>query len=446
MVLWIVTVLSAMALEVGLLTRLRLQATGNCSDGIRALMLARAGVERAVAELKAHGSRAATLLELLESDQVLYHDVDLGDGSYTLLAGHDEGSGEVLFGIGDETAFINVNEADERMLGAIPGLNVDLVEGIMALREELDGIDELEDLRTIPGIDEVLLYGEDRNRNGVLDLAEDDGDATWPADDGDGILARGLAGYLTCHSAARNLTVDGDERVNINSADEQELRRSLEGISGDQAFSIVKQRESREFSNIAELLDVPLVRKQQSGNGASTGSDGDGEEGRSTSEGGRRGSDSGETDSGSGNGNGESEDSATGDKAFSAEEFREIADLVTTSDEDTLTGVINVNTAGRDVLACLPGFDGDIAAEIVDMRRESPFNSIAGLLDVFGVSADILKGVCANVSVRSDVFRVISYGVVGGYDGERVRACCAVLTVIDRTEDTARLRSWRELQ
>ncbi|NLW50787.1 MAG: hypothetical protein GXY85_08090, partial [Candidatus Brocadiaceae bacterium] len=52
-VLWLMTVLSAVALQVGLFCRLRLQLSRNVGEGVSALMLARAGVEHALADLKA---------------------------------------------------------------------------------------------------------------------------------------------------------------------------------------------------------------------------------------------------------------------------------------------------------------------------------------------------------------------------------------------------------
>ncbi len=103
-----------------------------------------------------------------------------------------------------------------------------------------------------------MLFGNDRNRNGLLDPQEDRGD---------GRLDEGLAALLTCDSAVRNRTADGSERVNINKAEASELQRKLSGISQQQAQSIVEQRKKQQFGSIAELLDVKLVEKQQNKSG-----------------------------------------------------------------------------------------------------------------------------------------------------------------------------------
>ena len=39
------------------------------------------------------------------------------------------------------------------------------------------------------------------------------------------------------------------------------------------------------------------------------------------------------------------------------EEFSQIADKLTTSSETTLPGLVNVNTASKEVLMCLPGLE-----------------------------------------------------------------------------------------
>ena len=131
----------------------------------------------------------------------------------------------------------------------------------------------------------------------------------------------------------------------------------------------------------------------------------------------------------------------TGEKAFDVKAFRRIADLVTTQKEDVLKGLVNVNTAPYEVLACLPGLDETLARAIVHERegREEGFATTADLLDVDGISTDVFKKVCARVSARSDVFSVRSFGVLHAGD----LYCCA-RAIIDRTEDTTRLRYWRE--
>lgn len=83
----------------------------------------------------------------------------------------------------------------------------------------LERIEELLFVRGIRGGNEHWFFGEDRNRNGVLDPNEDDGMESWPPDNGDGVLQPGLVDLLTVY---------GDGTVNANTAPEAVLRALLE--------------------------------------------------------------------------------------------------------------------------------------------------------------------------------------------------------------------------
>ena len=125
--------------------------------------------------------------------------------------------------------------------------------------------------------------------------------------------------------------------------------------------------------------------------------------------------------------------------------LKRIADAVTTSDDETLQGVINVNTAPVQVLACLRGVEEELAVQIADARPETGFQSIGDLLDVPGLTTEVFKQMCGSVSVRSDVFGVQSFGVLTAPDGT-LAACCCVWAVIDVTGDQVKLNVWRELR
>ncbi|MBK9126437.1 MAG: general secretion pathway protein GspK [Phycisphaerales bacterium] len=72
---------------------------------------------------------------------------------------------------------------------------------IPAYRPKNGALDSIEEMLLIKGWTAALLYGEDTNRNGLLDANENDGDATPPTyDDADGVLAHGLAPYITVWS------------------------------------------------------------------------------------------------------------------------------------------------------------------------------------------------------------------------------------------------------
>jgi len=433
LVLWVMVVLCAVALGLSFSSRLRLQVTASLGAGTKALYLARAGVERAIAELVDRRDSVQSLTDLRESEFSDYSNVELADGSYTLFAGLD-GEGDPLYGIIDEAARINVNTADQAVLGKVPGMNSELISEILSKRTG-QPFHNLNDLLLLERVDLELLFGEDANGNGLLDANEDDGDQSWPADNADGRLDRGLAGFLTTWSAARNVTADGQSRVNINSASAQELAKSIPGISSQEADSIVEHRKKKKFENIAALLDVELVVKKT----------------EESKESGSRGENSGESRRGSASpardGSSRTEEKttveSTGQKAFDINKFQKIADYVTTTDDKVLKGVVNINTAPYEILVCLPGITEAAAREIVRLQeeREEGFETVANLLDVEGMSVDLFKQICPHISARSDVFSVRSFGVIEKGDFYR-----CVEAVIDRTQEVAQIRYWREIE
>lgn len=91
----------------------------------------------------------------------------------------------------------------------------------------------------------------------------------------------------------------------------------------------------------------------------------------------------------------------------------EIADDLTVQTEAKLAGVVNVNTASLEVLACLPGVSRDLAQAIISYRTSSGFfPNTACLLKVPGMTRDIFKQLAARISARSETFRILSEGKV----------------------------------
>ncbi|HID21409.1 MAG TPA: hypothetical protein EYP14_03300, partial [Planctomycetaceae bacterium] len=84
-----------------------------------------------------------------------------------------------------------------------------------------------------------LLYGEDANRNGLLDPNEDDGDVSPPDDNADGVLDRGWVAYLTAYSRESNRRADGSEKINLNGSDLAQLYDQIETEFGEDVAKFV---------------------------------------------------------------------------------------------------------------------------------------------------------------------------------------------------------------
>lgn len=90
----------------------------------------------------------------------------------------------------------------------------------------------VEELLLVKGVTGQVLFGEDFDRNGLLTPNEDDGDETFPSDNQDGILNRGLYPYLTVHSYESNTSNDNSPRVYMF-GDEATLNKELEQVFPD---------------------------------------------------------------------------------------------------------------------------------------------------------------------------------------------------------------------
>ncbi len=72
-----------------------------------------------------------------------------------------------------------------------------------------------------------------------------------------------------------------------------------------------------------------------------------------------------------------------------------------------------MNTATASVLYCLPGMTENLAEAIVNHRRQNgPFESIAHLLDVSGMTVDLFKQIEPRATIRSGTYRIHSEGLI----------------------------------
>jgi hypothetical protein len=162
------------------------------------------------------------------------------------------------FGVIDEAGKINVNallalddgkgDVAHAVLMALPNMTDDVANSILDWLDpddtpRTDGaeedyysaldtpyhckngpLDSLEELLLVKGVTPQLLYGNDLNRNGVLDPEEDDGS---------GQVDLGWSAYLTVYSREPNTDINGNARVFINDSDLDTLSSNLSTAVGD---------------------------------------------------------------------------------------------------------------------------------------------------------------------------------------------------------------------
>lgn len=104
-------------------------------------------------------------------------------------------------------------------------------------------LETLDELLLIRGITPQILFGEDANRNGLLDPNENDGALTAPFDNADGILDKGWSAYLTVYSRELNLQSDRTTKIDVNSNTLSDVYDKLEDtFDAEKAKFIVAYR------------------------------------------------------------------------------------------------------------------------------------------------------------------------------------------------------------
>ncbi|MCH2202558.1 MAG: general secretion pathway protein GspK [Fuerstiella sp.] len=259
-----------------------LESTAMGGRGIAARMAAESGIEFAATRIMERDT---------EDDVNVHHDPDSfharlvrdstsprGRLRFSVIV-PDEAeieSGGTRFGLATENSKFNVNRLIDLdaldtehpglaydAISVIPGMTEDIVNAILDALDTDDvprqggaelsdyesvGIydaipngpfDSIDQLLLVTGVTPELFYGEDANRNGLLDPHENDGDRLPPTDNADGILDLGWRDYLTASSRERNTSANGEKKINLNQGQMTELYDAIEETLGEDAANFI---------------------------------------------------------------------------------------------------------------------------------------------------------------------------------------------------------------
>jgi len=396
-VLWIVAVLTVIATSVGHNSRLDMKVSTIRTEELRCKWACRAGTETAIGVLNEDLRASDNLTDLWSDNDEDFNDISLEKCWFSVR-------------VIDESSKLNINTATRQQLLELPYMEEDIADAIIDWRDGDDtpgseGVEggyyetlpigykirngpfkTIRELLLVKGVTEELFYGEDTNFNGLLDYNERDGGDSPPADDGDDELDVGWIEYLTCYSYDKNVDAQGNQRVNINQANERQLQSSL-GIRRAQAQWIVQRRQNNRFSSIADLIDDSS--SQQSQQSSQQGSQ------QSSQRGSQRGSQS----------------SSQQTEPLDLQTFYQIADKITVDSGNRIAGKVNINTAPKGVLLALLGdsdADKQIAENIAAYRAGliDGMESTAELMSAGLVNLNTFKRIANNITTRSDVFTI----------------------------------------
>ena len=284
--------------------------------------------------------------------------VQVGDGYFWLIRANPADDKNYDFGIVDEASKININSAKDTVLVNVPNSSQEIADSIIDWRDAdetttgqggessfYESLPEPYDAKNAPfeTVEELLLvkntgnggqtiskdilFGSDLNRDGVIDTGEtkangSTGGASMAFSNGGGFNdSRGMYNFLTCYSIEPNTDASGKQRININDPNSRSALQKL------LAQTLSTSRVSQVLEKVAgggNRRQFPSIVAWYQATGMTT------------------------------------------------QEFGPIAGSITTSAAKTLTGMVNVNTASKQVLMCLPGVQESDAESIVSSR---PANS-----------------------------------------------------------------------
>ena len=403
-------------------------------------------------------------------------------GRFTIVAPSidEEGNPEGFrYGLVDESSKLNVNVlpiidnfqtaeggAARQLLLALPGMDEELADRILDFLDEDDEardfglesdhyngltppynckngpLDSLDELLLVEGVTPQLLFGNDINRNGILDPDERQGDTALEAD-----LELGWINFLTLYSKESNQNMEGQVRVNINNSDLERMYDDL-GAYFDERWRVfvVMARVNGLFyadqleEGVEPVNNVPFVdldfdtleattsfnQVLQFVNAFTTMAD---------------------------PGSGETITLASPlqqlDPGFPIQLLAAM-DNMTTYEGDSIPGRINIMQAPRRILLGIPGLDEELVDEII-RRRGSDYELLAPEgVDVFRqhetwllsenvIDLTTMQAITPFVCTGGEVFKA----EVVGYFNDLIGATRAEV-FLDSTQPLPRILFWRD--
>lgn len=409
-VLWIVAVVGFIGVTYAFRTHTDLKAAAYARSRMQADLLAQSAIEKARAVLALDDPSADYLGETWADAPNFFADVPLDgvpEGIFSVIGRVDETDRLIRYGLVDECGKINLNTATRDMLVRLPGMTADAVDAILDWRDSDDVVrsrgaenayylglrrpytcknapfESIEEVMLVRGMTSAILWGEDANRNGLLEPNEDDADTLSPADDQDGVLNMGIYRYITIWSKAANVDADGKQRIFLNLPQQQLIQALRPYVTSPTVLTAIgARRRQAEFRNLGELLDV---------------------------------------------------------QGMTEEIFGQLVDHVSLSREPVVEGLVNPNTAPEPVLRAL-GISEQDAAALVAFRTQSPdsTNTLAWVLRVLG--KDKFKPVSGLLTPRSQQF---SFEAVGRFTSRPVFK--RIWVVLDRQQSPSQIVFWEDL-
>jgi type II secretory pathway component PulK len=344
----------------------------------RAEQLSLSAVDKGVAMVLNQTATHHSLQDSWANSDSEWYEVELGEGVFTAIR-PAYANNQVYWGLQDEASKLNINVATKEVLMKLPGMTDEIAESIVDWRDpdenpQANGAESsyyatlqpgynaknanfetVEELLYVRGVTPALFWGEDRNQNGILDPGEDA--------DGNGEMTWGFYPFLTVYSTEKNVRGDGQARLDLNTGVanyQQQLGDVLDGPTIQRMQQYILQAQG--YRSIAHVLDVQGV---------------------------------------------------------TPEKFKQIADRLTILGQlEDIPGLININTAPKQVLMVLPNIREEFVDALIAYRTTQgvDLSNIGWLLDINlddNLKRQQMKEIANFITVRSYQFRIDAVGRVG---------------------------------
>jgi len=419
MVLWVVVILTVIVVTVGRTSRLDTKVCLVQTESLRCKWACRAGIDTAIAVLGEDPRESDSLLDLWNDNEEDLNDIELERCSFAVK-------------VTDEAGKLNINTVSKQQLLELYGMTEEVADAIIDWRDTDDspspaGVEggyyenlrygytirngpfrTIREMLLVKDVSEEWFYGQNSNFNTGLstDFERTNAAEERVANLQDEVLDNGWITYLTCYSYDNNKDADGQNRVNINEANENRLVRSL-SISRSYAKWIVENRGRNGYGSISDLINNRSPKRANRRSG--------------------RDSDQAEP--------------------LDLETFSNIADKITITNDTQVKGKVNINTASKVVLVALLGGSETaekIADEIINYRDTltEGMQSISEVMDIESVNVDTFKKIANNITTRSDVYsiRCLATADRNGTAGAKL----GTEAVVDRSSAPCNILYWHQ--
>ncbi|MFQ6039600.1 MAG: helix-hairpin-helix domain-containing protein [Candidatus Poribacteria bacterium] len=462
-VLWIVMILTIIATEFLYSVRLEQRIQGNMVERTKMFYAAKAGLETFIAQIRDDETPYDALTE------------DWAEGITGAIEDGMRANNALSYKVTvtDEASKINITTADENMLQgvlALAGVSDEetaqtLAQAIIQTREEK--FRTVGDLAKVEGMTPEILYGNPQQLQQTSAQTQQQTEVS----DEEQQAGKPLIDLVTVHSVDKNVDAEGQKRVDLNSANQEQLSQIQDEnqqpiLSSQEAQAIIDQRDQKKYESIGDLFDTPAVSENMFneikdritiGDEQDSGEGGENKVNINTA-----GADELQNlpsiDQGvaediiryrDSQGEFNNVDEIRNAKVVNIDDMRVLSDKLATSNEPVVAGKINVNTAPVEILQLLPGMDEQKAQAIIAYRevdtekdtdqQGGPFENIGQLLNVEGIDENTFRQIVDLVTYRSYAFQAESEGLAA--DNKPIASCNAI---IDRTGDAIQIKQWRQ--